>query len=262
MARREITGGSIMSRRARTHTSLLGLALVFLAVPLWWAGSRVGDAASDAEHAPFVVPADFQVKLLRSGLGADAIAASGVASGSVLNLLQAAADELNAHPSTLDAADTAYGAARVESDRLRAKIQSGQASQEEIASYQTQVSNLAAATAQRQTTLDSVFAAATANLTSPQRAALTRIRANRAVDHSKEFPIEFLVVERTEAQWVALRDALANEKQAVKYPDTLNEAAQTLLASARGDASVASARASLTSNLASVTSSWNTASGQ
>ena len=251
------------SRRARTHTSLLGLALVFLAVPLWWAGSHAdGDASTDPEHAPFLVPADFKVKLLRSGIGADALAASGVLSGGVTAVLQAAADELNAHPSTLPSADTAYVSARVESDRLRAKIQSGQASQEEIASYQTQVANLATASGQRASALDAVFAAATANLTAPQRTALTQIRANRAVDHSKDFPIEFLVASRTEAQWVALRDALSNEKQAIKYPDTLSEAAQSLLATARSDGSVAAARTSLASNLAAVTASWNTASGQ
>jgi hypothetical protein len=252
-----------MSRRARTHTSVFGIALLFLLVPLWWSvRSGGGDAITYPEHAPFLVPADFKVKLIRSGLGADALAAAGVPAASVTAVLQAAADELNAHPSTLPAADTSYTAARVESDRLRALIQSGQASQEQIASYQTQMANLAAASGQRATALDAVFAAATANLTAPQRTALTQIRANRAVDHSKDFPIEFLVVERSEAQWIALRDALANEKQAIKYPDTLNEVAQSRLATARSDQSVAAARTSLVSNLATVTASWNTASGQ
>jgi hypothetical protein len=251
-----------MSRRARTHTSLLGFALVFLAVPLWWASSRVGDAAPDAEHSSFLVPDNFKVKLIRSGLGADALAAAGVAAVSVTPVLQAAADELNAHPGTLPTADTSYTAARVESDRLRAIIQSGQASQEQIASYQTQMANLAAASGQRATALDAVFAAATANLSAPQRSALAQIRANRAVDHSKEFPIEFLVLSRTEAQWVALRDALANEKQAIKYPDTLDATAQALLATARADPTVAAAIVSRTTTQDAVTASWNTASGQ
>lgn len=250
-----------MSRRARTHTSFLGLALVFLAVPLWWASSRVGDAASDAEHSPFVVPADFQVKLLRSGLGADALAAAGVSSGSVTAILQAAADELNAHPSDLTAADSGLVAARVESDRLRIRIQSGQASQEQLSAYQTATSNLASASTSRQAALEAVFAAATANLTAPQRSALTQIRANRAVDHSNGFPIDFLVVSRTEAQWVALRDALANERLAVKYADLANEVCQERLATMRSDGSVAAARTSVQSNLTSVTAAWNTASG-
>ena len=251
-----------MSRGARTHTSLLGLALVFLAVPLWWASRGVGDADSDAEHSSFLVPENFKVKLIRSGLGADALAAAGVAAVSVTPVLQAAADEMNAHPGTLPAADTSYTAARVESDRLRAIIQSGQASQEQIASYQTQIANLAAASGQRATALDAVFAAATANLSAPQRSALAQIRANRAVDHSKEFPIEFQVVERSEVQWVALRDALANEKQAIKYPDTLNEAAQTLLSAARADPTVAAAIVSRNTTQEAVTAAWNTASGQ
>jgi len=252
-----------MSRRARTHTSVFGIALLFLLVPLWWSvRGGGGDAITDPEHAPFLVPADFKVKLIRSGLGADALAAAGVAAVSVTPVLQAAADEMNAHPGTLPAADTSYTAARVESDRLRVIIQSGQASQEQIASYQTQMANLAAASGQRATALDAVFAAATANLSAPQRSALAQIRANRAVDHSKEFPIEFQVVERSEVQWVALRDALANEKQAIKYPDTLDEAAQSRLASARADPRVAAAIVSRNTTQEAVTAAWNTASGQ
>jgi hypothetical protein len=251
-----------MSRRARTQSSVFAIALIFLAIPLWL-GSRLlgGGSGGGGGNEPFVVPADFQVKLLRSGLGADAFAAAGVSSGTIASALQAAADELNAHPTALTAADTAFAAARVESDRLRARIQSGQASQEEVTSYGAQMTNLASATSSRQAALDAVFAAATANLTAPQRAALTQIRANRAVDHSKDFPIEFLVASRSEAQWVALRDALANEKQAVKYPDTLDATAQTLLANTRGEPAVAAARTSLDSNLPAVQNAWNTAAG-
>ncbi|MFN0007217.1 MAG: hypothetical protein ACKVXR_04855 [Planctomycetota bacterium] len=251
-----------MSRRARTHTSVLGIALLFLAIPLWWGSSSLGGSGSGGGgNEPFVVPADFQVKLLRAGLGADALAAAGVSSGTIISVLQAAADQLNAHPGDLASADASLVAARVESDRLRAKIQSGQASQEEISAYQSASSSLASATTARQAALDAVFTAATANLTAPQRAALTQIRANRAVDHSKDFPIDFLVVSRTEAQWVALRDALANERLAVQYPDLANEVAQQRLATMRSDGSVAAARTSVESNLSSVTTAWNTASG-
>ena len=251
-----------MSSRARTHTSVLGLALVFLAVALWLGIRSAGAPDSDAEHSGFVVPTDFKVKLVRAGLDPEALAASGVVSGGVSAVLQAAADELNAHPNALPAADTSYVAARVESDRLRTLIQSGQASQEEIASYQTQTANLASATSARLSALDAVFAAATANLTAPQRTALTQIRANRAVEHSKDFPIEFMVIERPETQWVALRDALANEKLAINYPDLASEAAQSSLATWRSDQSVAAARTSLIANLTAVTTSWNTASGE
>ena len=94
-----------------------------------------------------------------------------------------------------------------------------------------------------------------------QRATLTQIRANRAVDHSQGFPIEFQVASRTEAQWVALRDALANEKQAIKYPDTLDQDAQTLLSTTRAEGAVAAARTALDANLPAVQTAWNTAAG-
>jgi hypothetical protein len=201
------------------------------------------------------------VSLIRAGLDPKALAASSVPSGSVNAVLQAAADTINANLSALPNADTALASARMDSDRLRARIQSGLAAPEDVTAYQTAMSNLATATTQRQTALDQIFNSATANISAQQRTTLAQIRANRAQDMSKDSPTEFLVVDRQQVEWVALRDALANEHIAIKLPDTLDQTAQANLATWRANGSVAAAKNSLDTTLAAVTTAWNTAAG-
>jgi hypothetical protein len=130
-----------------------------------------------------------------------------------------------------------------------------------VASYQTATANLATATSQRQAALDATFAAATANLSEAARTTLTRIRASRAQDWSRDFPTEFLVIARQEAEWVSLRDCLANEHIAVKHPDLLSQDDQARLATWRADPAVLAAKTALDQNLTAVTDAWNTATG-
>ena len=264
-----------MTRRARTHTSIFGLALLFLVIPLWWSASHVTGSSSTSTTAStgsgggsggsggsgFVVPPDFQATLIRTGLEPKALAASGILALEVGPILQAAADYLNAHPNALSEADSARAAARVLTDQLLRTIQSGLGSQEDVTAYQAALASFNTATSQRQAVLDACFAAGTANVSVARRTTLDRIRSNRAQDWSRDFPTEFLVIAREEAEWVALRDALANEKIAMKYPDLLSVSAQVNLATWRADPAVAAAKIALTANLDSVTEAWNTAAG-
>ena len=158
-------------------------------------------------------------------------------------------------------ADTAFMNARPDVDRLAAKIQSGLAAQEDFTAYQTATSALSTATTQRQTALDNIFSSAVANLSAGQRAALTQIRANRAQEMSASHPIEFLVIDRTQTDWVNLRDCLANEHIAIKHPETLDQGAQARLATWRADPAVSTAKNSLDSTIAAITTAWNTAAG-
>jgi len=259
-----------MSRLARTRSSLaLGL-IVFLVACLWFASRQLahagdasvrgGDSAS-TDSAPkaavFPLPTDFKVRLLRAGLTPRALAAASVSVNSVLPTLQAAADQMNGAPTALASADASYASARATADALAAKIQGGKASQEEIASYAAAKTALESAEAARLSVLDGYFTAATANLTSNQRTALITIRANRALG----FPEEYLVVERTEAQWLALRDALSVERQAQELPDMASEAATQLLTTFRADPAVAFASTSVQTGLPLITNAWNTAAG-
>jgi hypothetical protein len=279
-----------MSRRARARTSLFGIGLLFLAFPLWLAtrrsasgsnngstngvtnrGAVSGSIASSSSSAAtsravadapgFVVPTDFPATLIRAGLDPAALAAGGVQSGGVGAVLQAAADTINANPNALPNADAAFAIARTDVDRLQALIQSGLGSQEDVTAYQTAVTSLATATSQRQTALDQIFTTAIANLSAGQRTVMTQIRANRAVEFSRDFPTEFLTLDRSQETWVNVRECLANEHIAVKHPETLDQGEQAQLATWRANQTVSAAKNSLDANLATVTTAWNTAAG-
>lgn len=279
-----------MSRRARARTSLFGIGLLFLALPLWLAtrgsasgsnngstngatysgvvtGSVALSSASAAssravgDAAGFVVPADFPATLIRAGLDPAALAAGGVQSAGVGAVLQAAADVINANPTALPNAEAAIASARPDVDRLEALIHSGLASQEELSAFQTATSALATGMTQRQTALDNIFNGAVASLSAGQRTVITQIRANRAVEFSRDFPTEFLTIDRSQETWVNVRECLANEHIAVKHPETLDQGEQSQLATWRANQTVSAAKNSLDANLATVTAAWNTAAG-
>jgi hypothetical protein len=231
---------------------------------MWWLRRPPVTAAVVRPPLPLLItppstPADYPATLIRAGLDPKALAAAGVSSQSVSSVLSAAATQMNSAPNDLSNADTAYASARTQVDQLTAQIQSGHGSQDDIATLSTAQSNLATANSQRQAALDAIFNAGTANLSNAQKTALSTIRANRA---AWDLPLEFLVVNREQSEWVAVRDALANERIAVSLPDSLSQAAQASLATWRADPAVSAAKASSDANLSAVTTSWNSTAGQ
>ena len=263
-----------MSRQARARSSLALALVVLLSTALWIVGRGVAhagdskdvsiaDAAIPAKKAGarttvLPLPTDFKVKLLSAGLSPRALAAAGVSQSSILATLQAAADQMNAAPIALDNAEETRATARNAADALARKIQSGKASQEEIASYPAAAIALAAAEAACQSVLDNYFSSAISNLPVGQRTALTNIRANRAWGLAEEY----LVVNRSEAEWIALRDALANERIAVDLPETLSPSAQALLSTVRATPAVAASLTASQTNLPAISTAWNTAQGE
>jgi hypothetical protein len=248
-----------MSLRARRRTSFFGLAFLLIGLPVWWLHTlRPASAVTVRMVLPPTPPADFPSTLIRAGLDPKALAAAGVSSGSISSVLALAATQMNSAPTALSSADDALATARTEVDQLTTKIQSGHGTQDDITALATANSSLATATSQRQAALDAIFNAATASLSDGQKSALSTIRGNRSWD----LPLEFLTVNREQSEWVAVRDALANERIAVSLPDSLNQTAQSSLATWRADSSVSAAKSSLDSNLSSVSTSWNSTAGQ
>ena len=201
------------------------------------------------------VQGQLAVLAIRVGLDAESLAAAGVSSSSVVPVVVALSDAATNLSTPLAQLDASYTAARSAMNAAQRKIQGGSASSEEVAAFPSLEQALTNAEAARTAAFDSLFTSATVNLTAAQRASLTSIRANRAW----KLPVEFLVVAREEAEWVALRDALSNERLAAKNGEQPNAACQSLLGTARANASVAAARTALDTSLASVTSAWTTA---
>jgi len=244
-----------MSRVVRSPW-LVTLVLVFLlGAPLWYASCMRTNSSLAAtppfmptQQPPTITAVELTDGMLRAGFDAKALTAVGLTSNGVAAFITAYRDSLATQLAAIDAADTSFDAARVASDALRRKIESGKGSGEDVTAYQTQMSAMNSAKASRDAAFVSARTPVEALLTSEQRAQLARIRVNK----TWELPMEFLLVDRTEVQWVALRDALSNEKIAPRYGEEVAPQHASVLSAARSNPDVALAKTRLESSLASV----------
>ena len=232
--------------------ALAAVSSIFASVHVW---SRSHSAAAMAVS---IVPtqAELETALIRAGLEPESLAAAGVTSNQVDGIVDDVRTWLTNNPTDLSAADAAYESARENSDQLRRTIQSGVGTGEDVTAYTSAMSNLQQAISDRDTALNAIFNAGTADLTQAIVDDLTVVRGNAG-------PWDYLSVEflaksgRTEAQWVDLREALADEHIADKYGESMDQDCQTLLTNERAHADVSAAITRLDSNLATVTSQWN-----
>ena len=248
-----------MLRLFTKPVSLFVLSGVVVAGPIWWHFYRpmpmVVAATEQAPDGGQGTGKPLEIALIRAGIDAKALAASGVSGQSVAGVTQAASAHIALHADALANADAAYATARRESDRLLRLIQSGKATQEDVYAYATHKAALDTATAQRESVLTAIFNAATANLTEQNRTVLTKIRANK----HWSLPTEFLTVDRTEQEWVNVRSALANERISLAAGETPDADWQASLATWRTDPAVAAAKTGLETNLSSVTTAFTAA---
>jgi len=242
-----------MSRIAKNPVTLFSIVGLLVLIPILMHFSP--SFARGPQQGPAISATELQVALLRAGLGAETLTAAGISSQQVSTIVTNARNELIAHPTRISEDDAAYAAGRVAADALQRKIESGQASQQEIASYSTATAALESARSERAAALDAVFSAATVGLNQTQIGLLQKLQANR----SWKVSTEYLTVDRTEAEWLGLRDALSNERIAAKYGTEANGACQSLLSTARANQTVAAAKANAVANLATVSSAWDLA---
>jgi len=263
-----------MSRIVRKPITLFSFSFAILIVPIWlWfrpspivpmppepvlAAPMVATLPQLPNGQPLEHPAQFNVLLTRAGLSPDALAAAGVSELSVSTIVSSALTSVQAHPQVLATLDMSFAEARRESDERRRRIQSGLGTEADVTIYQASSAAMNSAEAQRETFLTELLATATANLPPEQRTALVAIRANSTWN----LPKQYMVVNRTQEQWVALRDALANERIAAKLGEEPDPACQALLATCRANSAVIAGTSGVApENLAAIRSAWNTAAG-
>ena len=162
-----------------------------------------------------------------------------------------------AQPGALKQKDEACAAARVAKEDLERKVASGLATQEQVAALATAKTTLTSSIAARDQLLSAWFTDATENLSAGKLSTLTMLRTNAA----HELPVEFLVKERSEAEWVAIRKALNNERICAKYGDEPDPAKQQALAVWKADGAVAAAKSASVTGLAGVQEAWMAATG-
>jgi hypothetical protein len=239
-----------MPRLVRRHPTFFGIALlVAAAVP--FLVRFTSSMAMKTALAP-IAGTDAASTLIRAGLDPDALAAAGVSGNQAAGVVDAFEAAMAADPARLATADAGYASAKAASDQLRRLIQSGRGDQGDVTKYQAAMSSLQTAEASRQSALDDWFDAATTGLTQGQVATLVTIKGNR----DWKLDIEFLTVDRSEPEWVQLRDALAHERVAAKYGESVDPGVQSFLATARSNASVSASKTACAANLSAVTASW------
>ncbi|MCI0456509.1 MAG: hypothetical protein L0Z62_05955 [Gemmataceae bacterium] len=206
---------------------------------------------------PQLMPASAQlaVVLHRVGLDPEALAAAGVSPAAAAQVVDNTLEHMAAHSDALGGIDAAWADAELQCDQLKRIIQSGRATPEQLEAYPAAREQRDSAAAQRASLLEEFFAAATADLGTSQRNALTTMRSNRRW----HVPLEFQVIERDEAEWVHLRNCLANERTAAKLEEEPDPDAQAMLAELRSHPAVAAAKAGLDTNLAVITNAWEQA---
>lgn len=202
---------------------------------------------------------ELDVALRRVHLGPESLAAIGLNAQQTATLVGRARAGLSGSIVGFRAADQAFADAQRELDRLERLVRAGLGTENDLAALNTARTAHAAAVAARQAQLDAVLNAGAGEgegaLSQPQLATLEIIRDNSTWD----IPIQYRCrAEATEAGWVALRDALADQRIAVRQSSSPSQASQAILNEWGSDPAVNAAAINLTS-LPDITSAYNNA---
>jgi len=247
-----------MNSRTRTNRVMLWLlpgACLLLGA---WALPIGGAGEADPEPPPAPADTATAATLTRVSLDPQALSAAGLSTGEVSELVSDAYAYLAQNPTELSSADADYADARRDVDSLRRKAKSGLATAEEVTDLAAAKTALAAATSARDAALDGLFDAAVADLSQAKQDLLANIRKNRGWG----FACCYLVADRSEADWVKLRDALANEKISAKLGEAADPSCSSFLGSVKGETAVSAAIVAQGSGLSGVKGAWNTALSQ
>lgn len=234
------------------NVTLLGIAGTFavLASCSYWYSSR---GASSPSVLAAQTPRAVRAKLISAGLAPDVLAASGLTTQQVSAVAAAGREYVSDHFADLEAADEAFATASGDVVRLERLAQQGKATEQDVASLAAARTSLASATAARSAGLAGVFDAATESLGTDQRALVQRFHANR----DRAVPLKYRGTDRTEEQWVSLRDAVSSQAIAARRGEDLDAGSAQILADANTAETVRAAAAE--AGLADARAAWQTA---
>lgn len=217
-----------------------------------------GIAATVVGLSAFSAPATTVVATLyRASLDPESLAAVGLSANDAAGILNAAASTISSQGAALAEADESYGLARANVAQLEALIQSGQASNEQIQSLAGARTTAQNALEARDALLDAVRTVSIENLTAPQMAALASIRATNTSWSSVS--AAYRISAHSDADFLALRDALAAKRIATQTGESVPEDAAALLATWSNDQAVAAAIAAQNANAAAIKATFDAA---
>lgn len=175
------------------------------------------------------------------GMQADALAASGVSAEQVIVVLADLQGFMDEQGDAFLSAIDAYHLANKQVDGDTRMVRAGKSPEEAL--LNAHAATLQAAASERSARLTAAINAASTHLTEDQRLRLAAIRSNAG----REVPPAYCVVERPDAQWVALREALTAERQATERGESPAGSVTSLLSTVRGEGPTATALANAAS---------------
>lgn len=232
-------GSLTWTRRASLATAALA-GIVLIASSVWIAMLGV--------HQPAPTPpptrAEVTAAAMRAGLHADSLLAAGVSSASFASIVSSVYEYLTAHAGQMRTLD-----AQVDSARRAA---SGPRSD---APPPLTTMTLDQAVAARDAFYAAVFDAATTSMTQEQKSMLRSQKQNKG----KSVPAKYTVVDRSDAEWVALREALADQRIAARDGREANAEVRQRIATADANSVVAAAGQRLSGDRAAARAAWTQA---
>lgn len=198
---------------------------------------------------------DIYLALSSAGLTNESLAASGVTGPEATSVVAGVAAALGSDSEALEQSVAALGKARAAVEDLERSIRRGAGNEGAVNSLALARTTLASAQGQFDAFIESVRTSGISPLAPGKRSLLTALRPNL----DRPVPVEFKVASRTDANWTALRDALANERQDAERGAALDPALQVLLEAVRDEAAVGQAQAALAQNLPALASAVQTA---
>jgi len=196
---------------------------------------------------------ELEVTLLRAGLSPEACCAAGLNAQQTDALIDRARTHMETAIDGLRTADETFMSAKASHDQLRRLVQAGNATQQDIAALTDAKTAFNTAATDRQARLDAAYTEAVEGLeAAPKLDTLSDNSGHRV-------PAQYRIVTRSEAQWVALRRALADVRIAADLGEDPPQESVDLIAQADSDQAVSAAATSLELNLDAVAAAWNTA---
>jgi hypothetical protein len=236
--------------------SLVALTLVVAAIPFGY--SAISPSTKVSGAGPTVPPSEphlvLRGALARTGLAAPELAVAGITAPQAAQLVLLAKESEVVTQNQLAPAGEALAQARAAVAALEEAVRGG--AQERLQELAAARVAAAAAEAAVESLINDVFTTATQGQPPGVVQLLRQVESNRRY---KRLPLEFLVSERTEADWAALKSALTHERVCTKLGEPTNQEVMTRLAAFRAEEAVAAARTRIEANRATVEAAWNAA---
>jgi len=257
-------------RRASAVTILIGAvalsAVAGIAVTSISSRSPSPSVPMLAESTILLTPAssaEVSALLYRLGLAPDRLAAAGVTAGQTTTLVGNLRSHLADHIDALRSADEGYHAAHLLVDALERIVRAGTSTSEQRTALTAAQTQLASSATTRQGMLDSTYTAATNGLADGTLQLLAHAYTNTAWELPVQAsPLPYAFADRSEQDWVTLRDALSAQRIAVKYGQTPDQNALDIISAASGAPAVSAAASNLQAHLAEVSAAWAAAVAQ